>query len=203
MFGPSESPNCIDIDECAAENQCSEDQSCKNIYGSYQCIEPVISTVDSCLVLATTENQGRVIIALQFKDQPDQDFGEQYIADHESWSYCFPPGDLSSFTLQNEDGNSWVGEVYMTHPLTDNIHDPQFTAVMQCENCDCQCDGLEREQYEANGCGGECQQQAIIQLGIDNDSTVEGNTKCRFGNSCPFVVSWVGTGMLRVLQAGK
>ena len=122
---------------------------------------------------------------MQFEHQPAQYIGEVYIANSEYWSYCFPSEDLQFFTLQNEDGNSWVGEVSMTHS------DEEFnTAVMQCENCDCECKGMEVEQYEHNGCGGECQQQQVIELGIDNDSTVDGDTKCRFGNSCPFNVFW-------------
>ena len=143
----------------------------------------------SCLFLTTTENQGRVYIALQFLDDSlDEDFGEVYIADDESWSHCFSSVDLLSFSVRNEDGNSWVGEVSMTHT------DENYAALMICtENCDCECGDRSEEDYQANGCD-TCVQHPDFQLGIDNDSNVDGDTKCRFGNSCPFAISWTVTG---------
>ena len=142
-------------------------------------------------MLTTTENRGRVIIILKFDGQPDQDFGEVYIDNDESWSHCFPSEQLVLFTVQNEDGNSWVGHVSITHT------DSNYEAMMLCtENCDCECDGLTDEEYQANGCS-ECVQHPDFELGIDNDATVDGDTKCRFGNSCPFSVSWTNTGNLK------
>ena len=143
---------------------------------------------ESCLFITTTENQGRMYIELQFTNQPAHNFGEVYIADDESWSQCFPSEDLVSFSLRNEDGNSWVGTVSMTHT------DQKYEALMLCtENCDCECGDRSEEDYQANGCD-TCVQHSNFELGIDNDSNVDGDTKCRFGNTCPFAVSWVITG---------
>ena len=84
----------------------------------------------------TTENQGRIIIGLEFENQAAVS-GEVYIANDKYWSFCFPPEDLLSFTVENEDGNSWVGIVHIVHS------DDKYSTVMQCENCDCGCLDLE------------------------------------------------------------
>ena len=127
-------------------------------------------------------------IIMYFQNQPTQDFGEVYIADDEFWEFCFPSMDLVSFSLRNEDGNSWVGDVSMTHS------EEKYASSMLCtENCDCECGNLSEEDYQANGCG-TCVHHADFELGIDNDSNVDGDTKCRFGNTCPFAVSWTVTG---------
>ena len=166
---------CRNGDVCTISNQ------------NFVSAEPTVP--ESCLFLTTTEDQGRVFIEMEFENQPTQDFGENYIADGEFFSHCFPSGDLVSFTVHNEDGNRWVGNASMTHT------DQNYGTLMQCtENCDCECDGISEEDYLLNGCGGTCKQQEVINLGIDNDDDVEGDTKCRFGNLCPFAVSWTVPG---------
>ena len=139
---------------------------------------------ESCLVFTTNDNQGDVFIALEFKDQPDQDFGEVFIADGESWSYCFPSEDLVHFSVRGESGNSWVGDISFTHS------NERYDSSMTCyENCDCACNGLSEDEYLDNGCG-ECIPDNTFLLGIDNDDDVAGDLKCRFGEECLFEVSW-------------
>ena len=149
---------------------------------------------ESCLTLTTTENQGRVIIGMGFENQAAQDFGEVYIADDQSFSYCFPSEDLDFFTVRNEDGNSWVGHVAITHS------DESYEALMLCtENCDCECNGLSEDEYLDNGCF-DCKHHPDFELGIDNDDDVDGDTKCRFGKTCLFDVSWPNGGTLLTLS---
>ena len=154
---------------------------CVNHWGGYHCEIP---PKESCLVFTTTENQGDIFIQLEFNNQPDQDFGEVFIADGESWSHCFPSEDLVHFSVQNLNGNSWVGEVSFTH--SDDLYESPMTCY---ENCDCACDGLSEDEYLDNGCG-ECIPGETFSLGIDNDEDVDGNLKCRFGEQCLFEVSW-------------
>ena len=121
-----------------------------------------------------------------------QDFGEIYLDDDESWSHCFPSMDLLDFTLRNEDGNTWVGEVSMTHT------DSKYAGLILCTaNCLCECAGKSEEDYLTNGCG-VCQEHTVFELGIDNDSKVDGDTKCRNSDNCLFELSWTVTGMFFV-----
>ena len=114
--------------------------------------------------------------------------GQQYIKKGGEWSYCFPSGSLASFTLTNKDGNSWVGDISITHD------DPKYSTMMECEKCLCECGEKKEKDYKKNGCG-SCQQQKVIdQFGIDDDDDVVGDTKCLNGDSCPFTVSWTVSG---------
>ena len=118
---------------------------------------------------------------MHFESSGAQDFGMQSIGngDEGYFSHCFLTGDLMFLTLQNDDGKSWTGEIYMTHD------DKEDVALFQCENCVCQCNGT-----TADTCSGECLEQQVVHIGLDDDLNVNGDTKCLEGNSCPFRVSW-------------
>ena len=120
---------------------------------------------------------------MDFATEQDQVFGLVHIKE-EPWSYCFPSGELQFYTLQNTDGDKWVGDISMTH--TDEI----YSSLMQCENCQCQCTGTEAED-----CSSDCLEEEVINLGLDDDSNAEGETKCLEGASCPFRVLWTVTGI--------
>lgn len=129
-------------------------------------------------------------IELEFQHLSSEDFGEVYIDTDESWSHCFPSMELSNIKVQNLDGNNWVGDVYMTHT------DAKYAGLMLCtDNCMCECGDMEQEDYQANGCG-VCQQHTNFEFGIDNDQTVDGDTKCLNSDECLFDVSWTVTGRL-------
>ena len=129
--------------------------------------------------MTTDDNRGNVNIGMQFLSSGAQSFGEQFIDNDESWSHCFPTGDLLFLTLQNNDGKSWTGEISMTHDDKNNV------GLLECENCVCNCTGT-----TADSCSGACQEQQVIHIGLDDDSNVDGDTKCLLGHSCPFRVSW-------------
>ena len=135
----------------------------------------------SCIWLTTDDNRGNVNIQMHFESGGVQDFGKQEI-DYgmaESWSHCFMTGDLLFLTVQNDDGKSWTGEIYMTHD------DKKDVGLFECENCACQCNGT-----SADTCNGECLVQQVVHIGIDDDSNVDGDTKCIDSHSCQFRVSW-------------
>ena len=135
---------------------------------------------ESCLVLTTTTNKGNVDITLLFKTKPGVYFNLQRIDYDEPFEYCFPSEELESYHLQNTDGDKWVGDVSMTHS------DEKYGTLMQCElNCGCQCTGTEAED-----CSPECLEQEVINLGLDDDSNSDGDTKCLESASCHFKVSW-------------
>ena len=138
----------------------------------------MIEPAESCIVFTTTTNNGKVDIILDFATEQDQLLGLVHIKE-EPWSYCFPSGELQFYTLQNTDGDKWVGDVSMTHS------DESYSALMQCENCQCQCTGTEAED-----CSSDCLEEEVINLGLDDDDTAEGETKCLEGHSCPFRVLW-------------
>ena len=128
-------------------------------------------------------------IQMEFFEGDTEDFGEVYIPNGEHWKHCFPSGDLDVYTLRNEDKN-WVGEVSMFHT------NGKYSAMMKCtENCQCQCGDMEEEEYK-DGCPGPCEEQEVIELGIDDDDNIEGDTKCLEGKSCPFEVYWTVSGKL-------
>ena len=140
----------------------------------------------SCIVFTTTTNKGKVDIFLDFKTVEDKGFGLVHIKD-EPWSYCFPSGELQWYILKNTDGDKWVGDVSMTHS------EEKYGTLMQCENCNCQCTGTEAED-----CSSECLEEEVINLGLDDDSNSEGETKCLMGRSCPFRVIWSSQGTLEL-----
>ena len=140
---------------------------------------------ESCIVFTTTENNGKVDINLQFKTQADQWYQSVHIKS-EPWTYCFPSEDLESYTLTGEK-DKWVGEISITHT---SKTDAKYATSTRCtENCDCQCTGTEEED-----CTNECLSQEVINLGLDDDSNAEGETKCLHAKSCSFEVSWIVDG---------
>ena len=153
-----------------------------------------LGSSESCLILKSNGDGGNVAIEMEFHNNifnktEYKEFGKQKIDDHETWLHCFPIFmHLSFFVIQNKDGGDWVGDVSMTHS------NPQYKSFIHCKtNCDCQCNGLSKNQYQ-DGCNGTCQEQQVINLGIDTDDTVDGDTKCRFGKACQFKVNTNFTG---------
>lgn len=132
--------------------------------------------------MTTSTNKGKVDIKLNFQ-LSNLDLGLVTIDYETAWSYCFPSGDLQWYTLQNTDGDRWEGDVSMTHT------DQSYSSLMQCENCGCQCTGTDAED-----CSSECLEEEVINLGLDDDLSAGGETKCLGGNSCPFRVMWTVQG---------
>ena len=155
--------------------------------GKYDRITPPVP--ESCLVITTSShNRGNIVIGLQFLNQPAVNVGRTFLDYDETWTYCFPSEDLVFYTLQNDDGKSWTGDVTITHT------DARYDALMLCENCDCNC-----EDDHEDDCNQECTAQQTIYMGLDDDSNVDGDTKCLHSRSCPFAVSWTVTGEIVII----
>ena len=88
--------------------------------------------------------------------------------------------------LQKNMGYAWVGNIYLKSAGRDYI------GLSRCLNCDCQCGDKEPSQYEQHGCNFECENQQFVNFGITKLSQIEGDTKCRNGEVCKFVVSYEG-----------
>ena len=41
-----------------------------------------------------------------------------------------------------------------------------------------------------DGCPGPCRESSIISIGLDDDNSIPGDTKCRNGDICKFEVNW-------------
>ena len=108
-----------------------------------------------------------------------------YVDLGEVFQHCFPKTDLASFTVNNQ-GPAWVGNVYITSSGRD------FIGMTKCLNCDCKCGDRDPSRYEEHGCPLDCQNQQITNLGMSIESKIVGDTKCRNGENCKFLVSWEG-----------
>ena len=141
----------------------------------------------SCLVFTTTEKEGDVFIAVETLNEGWRDLGEVFISFENSWQYCFAPGHLLHYEVKNTNGNSWVGDVRVTHA------DDTYETMMMCtEHCDCECGDLTEEQYLVQGCY-PCIPRTDFSLGVDSDDNVNGDIKCRHANHCLFQMTWTNT----------
>ena len=145
----------------------------------------VPSVPTSCLVFTTTLDQGRLNLEMEFENQPVVVLSDVYVADFKFFSYCFPTGDLLSYTVQAElladGGNGWAGDVSITHS-----HSNTATLTLCTANCDCEC-----ETEEGSECPGPCQLHESFELGLDDDGNVAGDTKCLNEDVCSFEVTWI------------